>query len=237
MSGVFERAEFWGLWKLKSPVKGLTLGRKQTVYKHEEWSIENTRQFLYELPYDVQTLCMTGLLTGLRISELLGLREKHLNEKRKAISVEERYYRGNIAQTKTENSERLIYLDESLWNRLKNLCLGDPERHIFHITTRPGWGKKEATCRNDGSIRRYFLRPAAEKLGLYRKGFGFHDLRREAATEYCNAIGESQTSKVMGHGSTLMTRRYEKQKAESFRKAMADFSDKLIGEAVSDSLQ
>jgi len=31
-------------------------------------------------------------------------------------------------------------------------------------------------------VLQHFLRPAAEKLGLYHPGFGFHSFRREAVT-------------------------------------------------------
>lgn len=229
MSGVFERAEAWGLWKQRNPLKGVKMGKKEAVYKHEEWSLEDTQKLIALLPADVQTLVWTGLLTGLRISEMMGLRERHLRVRKQDIVIEERWYRGNVARTKTDNSTRTIPLTPWLFAKLKDLCIGDPDRHLFHIRTRPDWGTRESTCRDDRSIRAYFLKPAAVKLGLYRKGFGFHDLRREAATSYSDRIGEAQTSKLVGHSSTIMTRHYTKQMSGVIREAQAARTDELLG--------
>jgi integrase len=232
MSGMFERAIFWGYWKLRNPIDGVKIGKKELVYKRREWSVEDTQRLIASLPEDVRILTCTALLTTLRISELLGLREKHFDAKKKTLNIQERYYRGDIAGTKTSNSERIIPVSDWLAQQLEKLCMGDPERHIFRIATKPDWGTKQSFCRDDRSIHRYFLRPAAEELGLYTKGFGFHDLRREAITRYEDQVGLAQASKVAGHSKPVMTLHYTKLETERLRKGVQNMENRLLGAPV-----
>jgi integrase len=229
LSGIFERATFWGYWKYKNPVEGIKVGRKQLVYMRHEWSVEDTQRLLAALPEDVRILCATGLLTTLRISEILGLREKHSDPHKRTLTIEERYYRGDISRTKTINSERIIPVSAWLAQELSKLLLGDPERHIFRIATRPDWGTRTSFCRDDRSIHRYFLKPAAIELGLYTKGFGFHDLRREAITRYEDQVGLVQASKVAGHSRPVMTLHYTKLETERLRTGVQNMEDRLLG--------
>ena len=53
---------------------------------------------------------------------------------------------------------------------------------MFEIETHPNWGRDKSVSRDDRDINQHFLRPAAQDLGIYWKGFGFHALRREAIT-------------------------------------------------------
>ena len=129
------------------------------------------------LPWDVRLLCCVCLFGTLRISEALGLQEKHLDFVRGLIYIRQRFYRGDLDEVKSETSRRDVpagYLADDL----KRIVRGDPERFVFQIQTAPQWGRKQALCRDDRDINQHFLRPAAKPLGLYWLGFGFHALRR-----------------------------------------------------------
>ena len=58
---------------------------------------------------------------------------------------------------------------------------------VFSLKTSRG------VCRDDRDILQHLLRPAAEKLGLYYPGFGFHSFRREAVTALAQEIGLPRT--------------------------------------------
>lgn len=66
---------------------------------------------------------------------------------------------------------------------------------MFNVQTNSITG----STRDDRSIRRYFLRPAAEQLGLYYRGFGFHAFRREAITAIAREAGVIQACRIAGH--------------------------------------
>src|ERR1019366_2647673 len=97
------------------------------------------------------------------------------------IIVEQRYWRGDLAVTKTADSERKVKMG-FLSGLLQRYAQGthDPEEFVFSVKTEKG------TCRDDRGIRRYFITPVAKALNLYSLGFGFHSFRREAFTEIAN---------------------------------------------------
>ena len=136
----------------------------------------------------------------MRVSEVLGLQEKHLDFGTGSIRVQQRYYRGDLDIVKSQKAERSLPMGY-LSSDLKSLCMGDPERFVFQIETHPEWGKKIATCRDDRDLNQHFLRPAAVALGFYWKGFGFHALRREAITRLNASLGVTQTMTMSGHNS------------------------------------
>jgi integrase len=76
------------------------------------------------------------------------------------------------------------------------------EEPVFVIATAHG------STRDDRTIRRCFLRPAAERLGIYWPGFGFHSLRREAVTAIAAGAGAFQAMRAAGHSKADTTLLY-----------------------------
>jgi integrase len=148
-----------------------------------------------------------GLFCTLRISEILGLQEKHLDFAAGQIQVRQRFYRGNLDTPKNQKAQRDVPMGY-LADDLKALCTGDPERFIFQIKTAPEWGKKISVCRDDRDIQQHFLRPAAKALGIYWPGFGFHTFRREAVTAISSALGVAQAMRMAGHSTMDMSLQY-----------------------------
>jgi integrase len=204
LSGMFTQAIIWEYWDGSNPVEHVHAGRKRMVREKRKLTDDQTRRLLAELPYDVRVLCCVCLFCTLRISEVLGLQEKHLDFTNKTIQVRQRYYRGDLDLAKNLAAERDLPM-AYLVNDLRNLCKGDPERFVFQIETFPKYGTEEAVTRDDRDINRYFVRPAAKRLGIYWKGFGFHALRREAITALNASLGMTQTMKMSGHSSADMS--------------------------------
>lgn len=204
LSSMYTQAAIWKYWEEENPVKHVHAGRKRLVREKRKLTDDQTRRFLAELPYDVRVLCCVCLFCTLRISEVLGLQEKHLDFSRKVLMVRQRYYRGDLDLAKNDAAERDLPM-AYLANDLANLCKGDPERFVFQISTFPKYGQEEAVTRDDRDINQHFLRPAAKRLGFYWKGFGFHALRREAITALNSALGMTQAMKMSGHSSADMS--------------------------------
>jgi integrase len=215
MSSIFTRAEKYGTWEGKNPARYANPGRRAPKYEHCKLTVEQTKTLLAHLPDDVRLICMVALFSGLRMSEVMGLCWKHVDFSRGLFLIRQRYWRGDIGPTKSETSARDIPFGD-----LRELLLAlkpegnVDERFCFSVEThgfgagRGGAYRETGQTRDDRSIHQHFLRPAAEKLNIYRKGFGFHAFRREAITAVDEILGSIQAMKFAGHSSLNVTSRY-----------------------------
>lgn len=230
LSGVFTKAIEWGVWKDNNPIERVHVGRKQAVREQRKLTDDQTRRLLAALPADVRLAVCVGLFCTLRISEILGLQEKHLDFEHGLILVRQRFYRGDIDQPKNQKARRDVpmgYLSADL----KALCAGDPERFVFQIKTAPDWGKRESVCRDDRDIHQHFLRPAAVALGVYWPGFGFHAFRREAVTAISSTLGVAQAMRMAGHSTMDMSLGYTLSDNAAQDAAVRARQESLIGKA------
>ena len=224
MRCIFREAIGWGLWQGENPAKNAKPGRKKMVWRKRKLTTEETRRFLLELREDVRLIVMVVLFCTLRISEVLGLQWKHIDFETGQIIVEQRYWRGDLAVTKTADSERKVKMG-FLSGLLQRYAQGthDPEEFVFSVKTEKG------TCRDDRGIRRYFITPVAKALNLYSLGFGFHSFRREAITEIANESDPYQAMRAAGHSkmdtSLLYTLADEKRQEE----AICRIQERVLG--------
>jgi integrase len=228
LSSIFTKATDWGHWSDRNPIERVHVGRKRSVREKRKLTDDQTRRLLAALPFDVRLMCCTGLFCTLRVSEILGLQEKHLNFDAGEIQVRQRFYRGDLDVAKNEKAVRDVpmgYLSEDL----KRLCHGDLERFVFQIETKPEWGRKKGLCRDDRDILQHFLRPAAEALGFHWPGFGFHSLRREAVTAIGSVLGIGQALRMAGHSSADMSLLYTLDDKASQDRAVRDFQERILG--------
>ena len=174
LSGIFTQAKAMGFYPKNevNPVADVSAGKKRAVRKKQKLTEDQTRKLLAALPGDVRLLCCTALFGTLRVSEMLGLQEKHMDCETGTIHIEQRYWRGDLDVTKGDKSTRDVPMG-GMAGELRMLLTGDPDRFVFQIKTRPQWGRVEALCRDDRAIHQHFLKPAAVLLKCYFKGFGF----------------------------------------------------------------
>jgi integrase len=207
LSSIFTKAIEWGRWKDQNPIEHVHAGRKHAAREQRKLTDDQTRRLLAALPADVRLAVCVGLFCTLRVSEILGLQEKHLDFQGGLIQVRQRFYRGDLDTPKNQRSVRDLPMGY-LADDLRVLCKGDPERFVFQIETHPEWGKKTAICRDDRDLLQHFLRPAAKALGFYWTGFGWHSLRREAVTAIGAVLGTAQAQRMAGHSTMDMTLHY-----------------------------
>jgi integrase len=166
------------------------------------------------------------------VSEVLGLKEKSLDFAAGEIYIQERFHRGDLDITKNRKAERRVPMGY-LADDLGKLCMGDPERFVFQIETRPGRkgpNQRVYVCRDDRSLQRYFLRPAAKAVGCYVPGFGWHALRREAVTAFNASLGVTQAMRLAGHSSIGMSAEYTLADKVEQNKAVRERQERLMGE-------
>ena len=117
------------------------------------------------------------------------------------VDVEERYYRGDTEEPKSERSRRSLplgYLTETLQRRKPSNA--SPDDYVFH---------KDGEPLDDRAILRDYIRPAAQQLGFDFEGFGWHSFRRQNLTliqEEGATAFEAQAQG--GHSRPTMTSEY-----------------------------
>jgi integrase len=220
LSGIFTKAEDWGFWNDRNPVERVTVGRQVFAREKRKLTEDQQARILSGLPEDVCLIIETALFCLLRISEVLGLQEKHLDFEAEVIRVRQRFYRGDLDRPKNGKPRDVPMGD--LAGRLRTRLTGNPDAFVFRVETKPRWGRERAICRDDRDIHQHFLRPVAEKLGLYWKGFGFHAFRREGVTATAARLGIAQAMRMAGHSKADMTLLYTLEDREAQQAAVEE---------------
>ena len=228
LSSIFTVAKELKLWNDDNPIAGMRFTGGQPAREQRKLTDDQTRRLLAALPQDVRTMVSVSLFCTLRVSELLGLQEKHLDFESGLIEVAQRYYRGRLGQVKTKRSRRRVPMGY-LSAELKALCMGDPERFVFQIKTRPQWGNLESVCRDDRDLLQHFIRPAAKEIGAYWEGFGWHSFRREAVTALSAELGTNQAMRMAGHSKADMSLHYTLADQEAQDRAVRARQERLLG--------
>jgi integrase len=120
------------------------------------------------------------------------------------LFVAARYYRGDVDETKSARSRRLIPLGlmaERLQRHRDGSSFRRPEDYVFC--------DERGQPLDDCSLQRYYLRPAAKAIGVYHEGFGWHSFRRQNLTllqQEGATVMEAQAQ--AGHSRPQMTGEY-----------------------------
>ena len=171
----------------------------------------------------------TCIATGARISEVLGLKWKHVNLVAGTVKIEQRVWHQEIGQPKSEGSKRLLGIGDLVERfRVKAAVDGaTPDSFVFQQKRagRPLW---------DSGVRDA-LHQAAEAEGCDFPGLGPHSFRRANIT-WRQQVGGSaiEASKIAGHSDLEMTGEYTFVTAERqneltrrIQKRLADATKKM----------
>src|SRR3989454_9112464 len=165
ISKVFTVAKKWGFYPGDNPAKGVTLPEKQPVREKHILQPEQISALLIALKEPVRTMVLLGVLTGLRIGEILGLSWKSLDFTSGQLRVEQAFYRGTLGTPKTQRSRRTVPLPVSLTSALMRLKAqrntANQEDDLVFLT-------RNGTPYSDTNLLRQHLKPAgrySEYLG------------------------------------------------------------------------
>jgi len=143
-SGMYTQAIIWRYWQDANPVEHVHVGPKEVKREKRKLTDNQTRHLLAALPYDVRLACCVALFCTLRVSEILGLQEKHLNFEHNVIEIRQSFWRGHLSSSaKSQAGNRSVAMGY-LGDELKKLCEGDPDRFVFQIETAPHWSRDRA---------------------------------------------------------------------------------------------
>ena len=155
------------------------------------------------LPLRERTLVLLAAATGLRQSELFGLKWRDVHFKRGELSVIRSIVFGVVGRCKTESSQKPVplhpLLGEALLTWRKTCKFTGVDDWIFasrlHKGRRPYWG---------ASILRNYVRPVAAALNI-QKRIGWHTFRHTYSTLLWSVGAEFKVMQKLMRHSTLRT--------------------------------
>jgi integrase len=206
MIRIYHYAEGHGLWEegKRSPVSKAKLGKKRHKRERRILSFEEAAVVLARLEDPNRLIIETCIATGARISEVLGLKWKHVDLKTGTIKIEQRVWHQDVGGPKSDTSRRVLGIGD-LVERFRATAAPDgagPESWVFsqkRASERPLW---------DSGVRDA-LHQAAEGEGCDFPGLGPHSFRRANIT-WRQQVGGSaiEASKIAGHSDLDMTGEY-----------------------------
>jgi len=198
LSKIFETAKKWGYHSGPNPAAGVELPEKTQIREKYILELEQIPRLLAVLEEPVRTMVHLGLLTGLRIGEILALNWASVDFAVGQIRITRGYYRGMMGSPKTKCSRRSVPLPETLrpaLARLREQAIS-PEGLVFHSS--------RGTPYNDSNLLHRDLKPAGGKLGM--PWLNWHTLRRTHATLFQFAGGSLRDAQAqLGHSKMSTT--------------------------------
>lgn len=232
----------------RNPMIGIQLPPDTREKKRKPFLYPAQFMSLLELisePY--ATMVNTAAWTGLRVSELVGLKWRHVGDG--SLWIERGFCRGNWGKPKTGASSATISVAPLVLERIRELKsitvsvragrairhykavkADGPEDFVFQSV-------KNGKAMNDQNILRRHIRPAAEKLGL--SGIDWRCLRRTCATWMVHAGADPKSVQGQMRHSRITTtmeiyaqfvpegqKRASEQMAEYVEKSLLDAGTK-----------
>ena len=197
---------------------------------------EQAQNLLTRLPDPARTMALMSITMSMNVSEMLGLREKHLNTTDQVlifdgtdaippheVAVREHLYHGRRGSLKAGSRKRNIpmpaRLEDSVTSLLKSNRVRGPEAPVFQT----GIG----TPQSADNLAKRVLKPVAASLEM--PWMSWHVLRHTHAT-FTKLAGMSDydRQRTMGHASADMTDRYTHEDRARIRTGLEKVTSRLL---------
>jgi len=221
ISSIFTKAEDWGYREGRNPARRVSLGRKKPKRERRILTDEQLHLLFTAVPASERLMIETAVSTGMRVSEILGLRWRCVDLKIGVIKVEERLYRGETGEPKSERGRRILPLGILVERYRRHRPVNaKPEHYVFQNAGEP---------MDDRSILRNVIRPAAKSLGFYFEGFGWHSFRRQNITVLQEEGATTfEAMAQAGHSRPSMTGEYTIVGFERREQAVRRLQERLL---------
>jgi integrase len=171
-----------------------------TTKEPQPLSLSEIHRILNELESVGKNLIQFAFFSGLRTSELIGLKWEHVDLKKDRIYVREAVVRNQTKQPKTSSGRRTVYLNEHSRDALisqKNLC-GQRYDLVFFDDRNPG------KALDDQKIRKRYWTPALKAAGIkYRRPY---ETRHTFASQMLDQGKKpAWLANQLGHANAAMT--------------------------------
>ncbi len=202
LSALFQHAIRHG-WAENNPINTVRVSAKRQTEPDILEPVE-IQAMLEELSGPVRTMVMMAATTGLRVSEILGLKWQDVDLDNAVIRISRGVVNQQISALKTIGSRRPVpatqCLIDALREWLRQSSFIKPEDWVF---ASPSAGGKQPYWPNT-LLDRHIL-PAAKRAGIGKR-IGWHSFRRTFATLlYANEQDVKTAQELMRHSSPVMT--------------------------------
>lgn len=166
-------------------------------------------------------MAFTGILAGLRVGEILGLRWQDVDFLNRLIRVQQAAYRGSIGPPKTKGSKRTLHLPEPLATALQRLYNGSSQRDGLVFPTRTGMPY------SDTNLRARHLKPAGLLIGA--PWLSWHTFRRTHATLLSQSGASPKDAQAqLGHAHISTTMDIYTQPTPTHQRAAVERMAQLV---------
>jgi integrase len=221
MSKIFASAKKWGHFVGDNPASGIDLPEKVAVHERTALTPEQVQRLLSVLQEPVRTMVLVGILAGLRVGEILGLRWQDVDFLNRSIRIQQAAYRGSIGSPKTKGSKRTLPLPESLSVALRRHYDASVQRDGLVFPTRAGMPF------SDSNLLARHLKPAGKQIGT--PWVGWHTLRRTHATLLSQAGASPKDAQAqLGHAHISTTMDIYTQPTPDHQRAAVERMSQLV---------
>ncbi len=230
ISAIYTRAKKLRIASGDNPASLADVPTPEPVREKLALSAEKMRAVLVMLTEPVRTMALTAVLTSMNVSELCGLRWRHVNLTPEwamdadalppfTLAVRQHFTRGEVGSLKTGNRKRNVPLPEVLVTALAKL----KARPKFNGPDDVVFCSREGTPINENNVRRRWFSKIAKELGISR--LSWHVFRYSHAT-FTESIGMHARDRqmLMGHGSLDQTDRYTVEDQERIRTGLGEIA-------------
>ena len=204
LSKVFNVAMSWG-WLQSNPANRLELPPMERRREPLVLGPEEIQKLHRHLADPARTVFLLGVLTGLRIGEILALRLEDIDLQQRSLRVRRNAYRGHIQETpKSRAGERRIPLAPLVAKGVK--------RWLSRRAMDSEWLFPSAagTPYHDRNLLRRQVWPVCEQYGIAR--FGWHSMRHTFSTyNGNNGVPLPVLQSLLGHADAETTMIYTHQ--------------------------
>lgn len=200
LSKIYRTAKKWGYLAGDNPASGVDLPEKTPVREKHTLLPPQIPKLLGVLREPFRTMALVGILTGLRVAEILGLRWADVDFASAEIRVSQRCYRGEMDSPKTRSSRRTLPLCPMCMDALRKLQTQSGPRENAALVFRTSKG----TPYSDTNVLHRHLKPAGRKIGA--PWLSWHTFRRTHATLLQLAGGTLKDAQAqLGHSKLSTT--------------------------------
>ena len=202
MSVIFNHARRYDLFD-RNPISLVRQSAKRRTFP-EVLSVDAIKDLVAALKARERTLVLLAAGTGLRMSELFGLKWKDIDFAKNEVSVTRSIVNQVVGPCKTEASQKPVpldtYLAQALQDWFRRTKYSGPEDWVFASA----WSKGKKPYRGQALMRHHIL-PTARKCGISKK-LGWHTFRHTYST-LLTAVGADikVMQELLRHASIRVT--------------------------------
>jgi integrase len=225
LSKMLGTAALWG-WLDENPTKGVTLPRMERRRVPRVLTFEEIGKLSDALREPARTIVVLGVLLGLRIGELLGLKVEDVNLEAQMLNVRRSVCRGEVGPAKTASSERRFPLPPQIVGLIRQYLAQRSIDSDWLFPTLKG------NCHNDRTLFVRYILPTIRELRIAH--FSWHSMRRTFLTYNGNeGVSMPVLQSLAGHTNAQTTLRYIETFAEQKRIALRQWANQLFPNVLS----